>query len=76
MGGGGYVAGPAGVAALWQRLPLVLTESDRHLGLANRLLTRPGLRASAWPSRSRAGRGVAIGSPAGPCPRRSCPADR
>lgn len=40
MGGGGYVAGPAGVAALSLRLPLVLTEADRHLGLANRLLAR------------------------------------
>jgi UDP-N-acetylglucosamine--N-acetylmuramyl-(pentapeptide) pyrophosphoryl-undecaprenol N-acetylglucosamine transferase len=38
MGGGGYVAGPAGLAALNLRLPLVLTEADRHLGLANRLL--------------------------------------
>ncbi len=38
MGGGGYVAGPAGVAALSLRMPLVLTEADRHLGLANRLL--------------------------------------
>jgi UDP-N-acetylglucosamine--N-acetylmuramyl-(pentapeptide) pyrophosphoryl-undecaprenol N-acetylglucosamine transferase len=40
MGGGGYVAGPAGLAALSLRLPLVLTEADRHLGLANRLLAR------------------------------------
>jgi UDP-N-acetylglucosamine--N-acetylmuramyl-(pentapeptide) pyrophosphoryl-undecaprenol N-acetylglucosamine transferase len=38
MGAGGYVAGPAGLAALLDRLPLVLAESDRHLGLANRLL--------------------------------------
>ena len=38
MGGGGYVAGPAGLAALLARLPLVLAEADRHLGLANRLL--------------------------------------
>jgi UDP-N-acetylglucosamine--N-acetylmuramyl-(pentapeptide) pyrophosphoryl-undecaprenol N-acetylglucosamine transferase len=38
MGGGGYVAGPAGLAALLARTPLVLTEADRHLGLANRLL--------------------------------------
>jgi UDP-N-acetylglucosamine--N-acetylmuramyl-(pentapeptide) pyrophosphoryl-undecaprenol N-acetylglucosamine transferase len=38
MGGGGYVAGPAGIAALALRLPLILTEADRHLGLANRLL--------------------------------------
>ncbi len=40
MGGGGYVAGPAGLAAISLRLPLVLTEADRHLGLANRLLAR------------------------------------
>ncbi len=40
MGGGGYVAGPAGLAALLTRTPLVLTEADSHLGLANRLLAR------------------------------------
>jgi UDP-N-acetylglucosamine--N-acetylmuramyl-(pentapeptide) pyrophosphoryl-undecaprenol N-acetylglucosamine transferase len=38
MGGGGYVAGPAGLAAILTRTPLVLTEADSHLGLANRLL--------------------------------------
>jgi UDP-N-acetylglucosamine--N-acetylmuramyl-(pentapeptide) pyrophosphoryl-undecaprenol N-acetylglucosamine transferase len=38
MGAGGYVAGPAGLAALSLGMPLVLTEADRHLGLANRLL--------------------------------------
>jgi UDP-N-acetylmuramate--alanine ligase len=38
MGGGGFVAGPAGVAAVLRRTPLVLTEADSHLGLANRLL--------------------------------------
>lgn len=38
MGGGGYVAGPVGVAALSLRLPLVLTEADSHLGLTNRAL--------------------------------------
>jgi len=40
LGGGGYVAAPAGIAALGMRLPLVLTEADRHLGLANRMLAR------------------------------------
>jgi UDP-N-acetylglucosamine--N-acetylmuramyl-(pentapeptide) pyrophosphoryl-undecaprenol N-acetylglucosamine transferase len=40
LGGGGYVAAPAGLAAVAQRLPLVLTEADRRLGLANRLLAR------------------------------------
>jgi UDP-N-acetylglucosamine--N-acetylmuramyl-(pentapeptide) pyrophosphoryl-undecaprenol N-acetylglucosamine transferase len=38
MGGGGYVAGPVGVAARLLRLPLVLTEADSHLGVANRML--------------------------------------
>ncbi len=38
MGGGGYVAGPVGLAALTRRIPLVLTEADSHLGLTNRLL--------------------------------------
>ncbi len=40
MGGGGYVAGPAGLAASRLGLPLVLTEADSHLGLTNRLLAR------------------------------------
>jgi UDP-N-acetylglucosamine--N-acetylmuramyl-(pentapeptide) pyrophosphoryl-undecaprenol N-acetylglucosamine transferase len=40
MGGGGYVAGPVGVAAVSMRIPLVLTEADSHLGLTNRLLAR------------------------------------
>ena len=40
LGGGGYVAGPAGLAALSLGMPLVLTEADRHLGLTNRLLAR------------------------------------
>lgn len=38
MGGGGFVAGPAGLAAALSRTPLVLTEADSHLGLANRIL--------------------------------------
>jgi UDP-N-acetylglucosamine--N-acetylmuramyl-(pentapeptide) pyrophosphoryl-undecaprenol N-acetylglucosamine transferase len=38
MGGGGYVAGPVGLAAVTRRVPLVLSEADSHLGVANRLL--------------------------------------
>jgi UDP-N-acetylglucosamine--N-acetylmuramyl-(pentapeptide) pyrophosphoryl-undecaprenol N-acetylglucosamine transferase len=38
LGGGGYVAGPVGLAARLARVPLVLTEADSHLGVANRLL--------------------------------------
>ena len=38
LGGGGYVAGPVGAAAVALRIPLVLTEADSHLGITNRLL--------------------------------------
>ena len=40
LGGGGYVAGPVGLAAVMRRVPLALTEADSHLGVANRLLAR------------------------------------
>ncbi len=38
LGGGGYVAGPVGLAAIAKRIPLVLAEADSHLGLTNRML--------------------------------------
>ena len=38
IGGGGFVAGPVGLAAHMRRLPLVLTEADSYMGLTNRLL--------------------------------------
>ncbi len=38
LAGGGYVAGPVGLAAVTLRLPLVVSEADAHLGVANRLL--------------------------------------
>ena len=38
LGGGGYAAGPVGLAARSLGLGLVLCEADSHLGLANRLL--------------------------------------
>jgi UDP-N-acetylglucosamine--N-acetylmuramyl-(pentapeptide) pyrophosphoryl-undecaprenol N-acetylglucosamine transferase len=40
LGGGGYVAGPVGMAAVMRRVPLALTEADSHLGIANRMLAR------------------------------------
>src|SRR3954471_17009723 len=40
LGGGGFVAGPAGLAAVTSNIPLVLSEADSHLGLANRMLAR------------------------------------
>lgn len=38
LAGGGYVAAPVGMAAATLRVPLVITEADAHLGVANRLL--------------------------------------
>ncbi len=56
MGGGGFVAGPAGLAATLARIPLVLTEADSHLGLANRLLARRARRVClAFPIAGREG---------------------
>jgi UDP-N-acetylglucosamine--N-acetylmuramyl-(pentapeptide) pyrophosphoryl-undecaprenol N-acetylglucosamine transferase len=56
LGGGGYVAGPVGLAALSLRIPLVLTEADSHLGLANRLLARGARRVClAFPIAGREG---------------------
>jgi UDP-N-acetylglucosamine--N-acetylmuramyl-(pentapeptide) pyrophosphoryl-undecaprenol N-acetylglucosamine transferase len=56
MGGGGFVAGPAGLAAVLRRTPLVLTEADSHLGLANRLLAARARRVClAFPIAGREG---------------------
>jgi UDP-N-acetylglucosamine--N-acetylmuramyl-(pentapeptide) pyrophosphoryl-undecaprenol N-acetylglucosamine transferase len=56
VGGGGFVAGPAGLAASLTRTPLVLTEADSHLGLANRLLARRARRVClAFPIAGREG---------------------
>ncbi len=65
MGGGGFVAGPAGLAAITSRVPLVLTEADSHLGLANRLLAARAHRVClAFPIAGREGeRYVLTGRP-------------
>jgi UDP-N-acetylglucosamine--N-acetylmuramyl-(pentapeptide) pyrophosphoryl-undecaprenol N-acetylglucosamine transferase len=56
LGGGGYVSGPVGLAALTRRVPLVLTEADSHLGLSNRLLARGARRVClAFPIEGRDG---------------------
>jgi len=56
LGGGGYVAGPAGLAATLTGTPLVLSEADSHLGLANRLLARRAQRVClAFPIAGREG---------------------
>jgi UDP-N-acetylglucosamine--N-acetylmuramyl-(pentapeptide) pyrophosphoryl-undecaprenol N-acetylglucosamine transferase len=57
LGGGGYVAGPVGLAAVLRRVPLVLTEADSHMGLTNRLLARLARRVClAFPIAGRSGR--------------------
>jgi UDP-N-acetylglucosamine--N-acetylmuramyl-(pentapeptide) pyrophosphoryl-undecaprenol N-acetylglucosamine transferase len=56
LGGGGYVAGPVGLAAVAMRIPLVLTEADSHLGLTNRALARFARRVClAFPMDDRTG---------------------
>ena len=68
LGGGGFVAGPAGLAAVSLRLPVVLTEADSHLGLANRLLAPRARRVClAFPIPGREGeRYVITGRPVPP----------
>jgi UDP-N-acetylglucosamine--N-acetylmuramyl-(pentapeptide) pyrophosphoryl-undecaprenol N-acetylglucosamine transferase len=57
LGGGGYVAGPVGLAARSLGLPLVLTEADSHLGVTNRLLAPLAARVClAFPLPELAGR--------------------
>lgn len=57
LGGGGYIAGPIGVAAALRRIPLVLTEADSHMGLANRMLAPLAKRVClAFPIEGRDGR--------------------
>jgi len=65
MGGGGFVAGPAGMAATLSGTPLVLTEADSHMGLANRLLAGRARRVClAFPIDGREGeRYVVTGRP-------------
>jgi UDP-N-acetylglucosamine--N-acetylmuramyl-(pentapeptide) pyrophosphoryl-undecaprenol N-acetylglucosamine transferase len=68
LGGGGYVAGPVGLAAVLKRIPLVLAEADSHLGLSNRLLAPRAHRVClAFPIPGRDGeRYVVTGRPVPP----------
>jgi UDP-N-acetylglucosamine--N-acetylmuramyl-(pentapeptide) pyrophosphoryl-undecaprenol N-acetylglucosamine transferase len=75
MGGGGFVAGPAGLTAVLARVPLVLTEADSHLGLANRLLAVRARRVClAFPIEGREGERYAVTGR--PVPRAVLSADR
>ena len=68
LGGGGYVAGPVGLAAVLRKTPLVLTEADSHLGLTNRLLAARARRVClAFPIAGRDGpRYLVTGRPVPP----------
>src|ERR687896_516485 len=61
LGGGGYVAGPVGLAGRSLGLPLALTEADSHLGISNRLLAPLAARVFlAFPLHGRAGGKYAV----------------
>lgn len=50
LAGGGFVSAPAAVAARLFRIPVVTTEADAHLGLANRICGRLSRRlCTAYP---------------------------
>jgi UDP-N-acetylglucosamine--N-acetylmuramyl-(pentapeptide) pyrophosphoryl-undecaprenol N-acetylglucosamine transferase len=68
VGGGGYVAGTAGLAAASLRIPIVLCEADSHLGISNRLLARFARRVClAFPLEGRDGpRYLVTGRPVPP----------
>jgi UDP-N-acetylglucosamine--N-acetylmuramyl-(pentapeptide) pyrophosphoryl-undecaprenol N-acetylglucosamine transferase len=68
LGGGGYVAGPVGLAAVLGRVPLVLTEADSHMGMSNRLLAGRARRVClAFPLPGRTGeRYLVTGRPVPP----------
>src|SRR3954447_18990213 len=68
LGGGGYVAGPVGLAAALSRTPLVLTEADSHLGISNRALASRARRVClAFPIEGRTGdRSLLTGRPVPP----------
>jgi len=68
IGGGGYVSGPVGLAAVTRRIPLLLTEADSHLGIANRMLAPfAGRVCLAFPIEGRdGGRYLVTGRPISP----------
>jgi UDP-N-acetylglucosamine--N-acetylmuramyl-(pentapeptide) pyrophosphoryl-undecaprenol N-acetylglucosamine transferase len=67
MGGGGYVAGPVALAAVTLGLPVVLTEADSRLGLANRILAPLARRVClAFPLEGRHGRRYLVTGRPGP----------
>jgi len=68
IGAGGYVAAPVALAAWTRRIPIVLTEADSHLGLANRALAPLARRVClAFPIAGRRGKRYRVtGRPVAP----------
>lgn len=76
LGGGGYVAGPMVLAAASMRIPTAVSESDAHLGLANRLALPFAKRVFlAYPIQSRSGRKYRVVGRAIPARARTVPRD-
>jgi UDP-N-acetylglucosamine--N-acetylmuramyl-(pentapeptide) pyrophosphoryl-undecaprenol N-acetylglucosamine transferase len=76
FGGGGYVAGPMVLAAGSMRIPAALSESDAHLGLANRLALPFAKRIFlAYPIASKTGRKYRVTGRAIPARARPMPKD-
>lgn len=67
LAGGGFVSAPAAVAAWSMRIPVVVTEADAHLGLANRISARLSRRlCTAYPLEAHRCRQEVTGRPVEP----------
>lgn len=67
LAGGGFVAAPAAIAARSARIPVVATEADAHLGLANRISGRVARRlCTAYPLPQLRDRQEVVGRPVDP----------
>jgi UDP-N-acetylmuramate--alanine ligase len=66
LAGGGFVSAPVAIAARLLRVPVVTTEADAHLGLANRISGRLSRRlCTAYPLPRLRGRQEVVGRPVG-----------
>ena len=67
LAGGGFVSAPVAIAARLMRVPVVTTEADAHLGLANRISGRVSRRlCTAYPLPHQRGRQEVVGRPVEP----------
>ena len=66
LAGGGFVSAPAAIAAWMRGVPVVTTEADAHLGLANRIAGRLSRRlCTAYPLPTMRRRQEVVGRPVG-----------